>query len=147
MKEEEALPAARGRTIALVQQRNAVDRERQQIVVFRQGFAGCVQPIGEQGKAQVSIRIREVMNFQPLDLLFDFLRGSSAAWGRRRSFVNLLGRLCAMSSRGSFCGPSKAITERLISAIARSEAGTEGEKAEEQEALHGHTALSGAQQR
>src|ERR1017187_5711839 len=75
MKEEEALPAARGRTIALVQQRNAVDRERQQIVVIRQGFAGCVQPIGEQSKAQLSILIREVMNFQPLDLLLDILRG------------------------------------------------------------------------
>ena len=45
---------------------------RQQIVIIRQAFAGCIQPIGEQRKVQVSIGIREVMNFQPLDLLLDF---------------------------------------------------------------------------
>ena len=75
MEEKKAFPAAGGRTIFLVQPRDAIDRDGQQIVVSRQSFARCIQPIREQREAQVSIRIRQVMNFQPLDLFCDFLRG------------------------------------------------------------------------
>ena len=75
MKEEEAFPAVRGRTVVLVQPRDAVDCDRQQIVVTRQSFAGCIPPIGEQRETQISVGIRQVVHFQPLDLLFDFLPG------------------------------------------------------------------------
>ena len=69
MKDEEALtPAGRG-SIALVQSRDAVRRDGEQIVVARNAFRRRVEPIRKQRELQISIRVSEVVHFQMLDLL------------------------------------------------------------------------------
>src|SRR3990172_239908 len=75
MEEKKAFAAAGGRTILFVEPSDPINCNGEQIVVTRQGFARRVQPIGKQGKTKVPIRICQVMYFQPLNMLRNFLRG------------------------------------------------------------------------
>ena len=115
MEEEESVAAIRGRSIALVQPRDALACRRQKILVARHGFRGRVRPIGEDGEAKVTVRVREVVHFQPLHLLVDLGAGGQqyrdddhGAQGRRDTIAKLESRQRARFDHGR----DEAIHER-----------------------------------
>ena len=73
MEEKEPLTDVGRRAVALVQARHAVNRGGQQFVVTSEAFARPVHPVGQQCETQVPIRICQIVDLQPLHLLFDFM--------------------------------------------------------------------------
>ena len=74
MENEEPFSVVGSGTIALVQARDAIHGHSQKFVVTGESFTGRVHPIREQRKTQVTVRIRQKVDLQPLHLLLDFLR-------------------------------------------------------------------------
>src|ERR1700741_1475204 len=67
-KEKSLAPVWRG-PVTPVQLRDAFNRRSQQFVVFRYGFLRRIRPVGKQGETKIAFGIRQVMHFQPFDLL------------------------------------------------------------------------------
>ena len=146
MEEKKAFAAAGGRTIFLVQPGDPIHCNGQQIVVTRQGFARCVQPIGEQREAQVSIWICQVMHFQPLDLLCNFLRGGKQR-GHDDNRSQVFGDAVAQLHSRQPSRPEQT-HHCAVDQCDRQVRGRHcGEQAEEQEASRGHAPLADTQQR
>ena len=69
VEKEKSLAPIWGGPMASVQSRDALDRRSQQFVVSRHGFLRRVCPVGEERETKIAIWIREIVHFQPLDLL------------------------------------------------------------------------------
>jgi hypothetical protein len=67
-KEKSLVPIWRG-PMALVQPCDALNRRSQQFVVSRHGFLRRVCPVGKERETKIAVWIRQVVDFQPLDLL------------------------------------------------------------------------------
>ena len=61
----------RGRAVAPIQLCDAVRRGAQQIIVAWCRLSGGVRPVRQQGKAEVAVLARQVVNLEALDLLVD----------------------------------------------------------------------------
>src|SRR5207244_13432390 len=72
VEEKESLAAIRRGPVAPVQAGDPLARGPQSFVIARHALPGRIQPVGEDGKAKIAVRIRQVMHFEPLDLLLDF---------------------------------------------------------------------------
>ena len=71
VEEQEAAPAVRGRTVALVQLRHGLGRGLQQGLVPRPRLLGGVPPVAQEGEGEVSAGVRQVALLEPLHLLPD----------------------------------------------------------------------------
>ncbi len=60
------------RFVTLVQARDCRRRGCEQIGVAGSGLSLRVSPVGQQREIQLAVRTRQVVNFETLDLLFDF---------------------------------------------------------------------------
>src|SRR3972149_4153593 len=69
VEKEKSLATVRGKSVALVQPREALDRRSQQFVVSRHGFLRRVCPVGQERETKIAIWIGQVVHFQTLDLL------------------------------------------------------------------------------
>ena len=69
VEKEKSLAPIRGGPMASVQPRDALNRRSQQFVVSRHGFLRRVCPVGKERETKIAIRIRQIVHFQPLDLL------------------------------------------------------------------------------
>src|SRR6266850_4521321 len=71
VEQEKSRATVRGGPVASVQPRDALNRRCKQFVISRHCFQRCVCPVGEERETQIAIWIREVVHFQPLDLLLN----------------------------------------------------------------------------
>ena len=69
VEKEKSLAPIWGGPMASVQPRDAVNGRGQQFVVSRHGFLRRVCPVGKERETKITIWIRQVVHFQPLDLL------------------------------------------------------------------------------
>ena len=74
MQQQEPI-AIGSRSVAPVQRGDSIGRRCQQRFVTRHALVGRIRPIRKQGEADVTIRIGQMMNLQPLDLPRDRDRG------------------------------------------------------------------------
>ena len=74
MQQQEPI-AIGARSVAPVQGGDSIGSRCKQRLVTRHGFRGRIRPVREQGEADVTIRIGQMMNLQPLDLSRDRDRG------------------------------------------------------------------------
>ena len=71
MEQEEALAGAGRAAVALVEARDAVDGGREKPIILRHGLAGRVGPVGQEREVDVTVRIGEVVDLEPTDMLLD----------------------------------------------------------------------------
>ncbi len=71
VEEEEALVPGVRHGVALVEARDPRPGHGQDVLVAGQGLRGRVRPVGEEGEADVAVRVREVVHLEPLDLLLE----------------------------------------------------------------------------
>ena len=81
MQQQETV-AARRRSVAPVQPRDAVLRGGQQFIVAVRVLARRVAPIGQQREVKIALSARQVVDLEPADLLLDFFeRGQQRRHG------------------------------------------------------------------
>ncbi len=95
----------------------------QQCVVCRQRFGRGVNPIGKQGKMKSCPRNSQGNEFRVVRPILRFRDARVSSIGITTMVRKCSGMPMRRSSRGSERGPSQSVTTRLISAMARSEAG------------------------
>ena len=69
MIEQESLAAVGGGAVTRVQAGHPLLSGGQNIVVARRVFGGSIGPVRKQRESHIAVRIREIVHFQPLDLL------------------------------------------------------------------------------
>ena len=69
VEQEKSLAPIRSGRMAPVQPRDTVNGRGQQLVVSRHGFLRRVCPVGKERETKIAVWIRQVVDFQPLDLL------------------------------------------------------------------------------
>src|SRR3990172_10674256 len=69
VEQEKSLAPIRSGRMAPVQPRDTVNGRGQQLVVSRHAFLRGVCPVGKDRETKIAIWIRQVVDFQPLDLL------------------------------------------------------------------------------
>jgi hypothetical protein len=122
VEQQEPRTASRGLLVALVE---PVDRRRrggEELVVARHVLGRGVEPVRKQGEPDVALAVSQVV-----DLETETWASASASLvrsiGTTTSDRSRDGTPSTRSRRGSGRGPSALVTQRLTSAIARSEAG------------------------
>src|SRR5437773_7521557 len=71
VEEKESLASTRNGTVASVQTRDPLARRGETLLVTRHALRGRIRPVGEKGETKITIRIRQVVHFQPLAQLVD----------------------------------------------------------------------------
>ena len=71
VEEKESLASTRNGTVASVQTRDPLARRGETLLVTRHALRGRIRPVGEKGETKITIRIRQVVHFQPLEQLVD----------------------------------------------------------------------------
>ena len=71
MQQEETAPSSRWTLVFLVEASDAVGQRGEEILVTGHVLAGCVRPVAQEGKMEIAFGICQVVDFEPLDLLFD----------------------------------------------------------------------------
>ena len=122
MQQQEAVAAGR-RAVAPIEPRDALRRRGEQRRVALDVLGRGIGPVGEQREMKVAFRAREMVDLQPLDLLLDRRRASSAASAPRRACADAPARRRASSKAGRSVAPKPRVTPRLTSATAASMAG------------------------
>src|SRR5882672_2505590 len=146
MEEKKAFATPRGRTILFVQPSDSIHRDGDQVVITRQGLARRVQPIREQRETQFSIWICQIVHFQPLDMLCNFLRGSKQG-GHDDNRPQVLGDAVVEFHARKPSRPEQG-HYRAVDQCDRQVRGWHcGEQTEEQEASLGHALFASTQQR
>src|SRR5512143_738960 len=69
VEQQKSLAPIRGGPVASVQPRDTINGRGQQLVVSRHSFLRRVCPVGKERETKIAVWIRQVMDFQPLDLL------------------------------------------------------------------------------
>ena len=63
MEEQKSGSAAGRLAVALVELVNSCRRGGEQLVIARDAFALCVEPVREQGEPQVSLAVAQIVDF------------------------------------------------------------------------------------
>ena len=71
MEQEEALAAVGRAAVAPVEARDPVDGGREEPIILRHGLGGRVGPVGQEREVDVTVRIGEVVDLEPTDMLLD----------------------------------------------------------------------------
>ena len=74
VEKEKSLASIGGESVTAVKLRDPVDGCGQQFVVSRHAFLRRVCPVGEECETKITLGIRQVVNFQTLDLLGNLSR-------------------------------------------------------------------------
>ena len=71
VEQEKALTAGGRGTVAPVEARDPLGRRGEEPIVVRHRLRGRVGPVGEEGEAEVAVRIGQEVDLQAIDVLFD----------------------------------------------------------------------------
>ena len=74
VEKEKSLASIGGESVTAVKLRDPVDGRGQQFVVSRHAFLRRVCPVGEECETKIALGIRQVVHFQPLNLLGNLRR-------------------------------------------------------------------------
>src|SRR5439155_21259496 len=69
LEEKESLAAVRRGTVTPVQTGDPLARGPERFVITRHALRGRIHPVGEDRKAKIAVRIRQVVHLEPLALV------------------------------------------------------------------------------
>ena len=105
VEQQEAVPAG-GRSVAAIQPRDRRGGGVEQRVVACDGLGRGVRPVRQQREVKLAVRAREVVDLQPLDLLFQSSAGVVSSVGTATRCAGAAGTPSRSSRPGRIVAPN-----------------------------------------